>query len=104
MLLWLLFLCSDRKDGALGNGEFAFLKFSFFFKISFVRFLFCGRMCMGSRGGQRDSPQELVLSFHCEPWDSAQLLGSAAGTSHPEPFPWPMLNWKTFFLSLEIIS
>lgn len=40
MLLWLLFLCADRKDGALGNGEFAFLKFSFFFKLVLLDFCF----------------------------------------------------------------
>lgn len=41
MLLWLLFLCADRKDGALENGEFAFLKFSFFFfKLVLLDFCF----------------------------------------------------------------
>lgn len=41
MLLWLLFSCADRKDGALGNGEFAFLKFAFIFFFKLVLLDFC---------------------------------------------------------------
>lgn len=41
-----------------------------------------------------DNSQELVLSFHCEPWPSAQLVRIDYPPSH---FSSPLLNWKIFF-------